>query len=71
MKAFLIGLLFLTAVFIVAGIGFLIFPLLLVLAFILRIVVSIALVVFAVWLLGRFIIFIWGKINVQGKNQGF
>jgi len=62
MKAFLIGLLFLTAVFIIAGIGFLLFPLLLVLAFILRLVLGFVLVIFAVWLLGRFVIFIWGKI---------
>jgi len=63
MKAFFIGLLFLTAVFIVAGIGFLLFPLLLVLAFILRVVISFALVIFAVWLLGKFIIFMWGKVG--------
>ena len=63
MKAFLVGLVFLTAVSLLAALGVLIFPLLLVLAWVLRAVVAFLLIIAAIWLLGRFIIFVWEKIK--------
>lgn len=62
MKAFLIGLLFLIAVCVLAGIGFLIFPFLIVLALFLRLIMILLLSVLAIWLLGKFIIFVWEKM---------
>lgn len=63
MKAFFIGLLFLIAVTLLAGVGFLLSPLLLVMAFFLRIVIIFLLIILAIWLLGKFIIFIWEKMD--------
>jgi len=62
MKAFAVGLIFLIAVSLLAGMGILLFPLIVVLDFFLRIILAIFFVVFAVWLLGKFIIFIWAKL---------
>lgn len=62
MKAFAIGLIFLIAVSLLAGMGILLFPLIVVLDFFLRIILAIFFVIFAIWLLGKFIIFIWTKI---------
>ena len=63
MKAFLAGLLFLVAVLVLTGVGLLLLPLLLVLTFFLRIFVGFFLVLFAIWLLGKFIIFVWESLN--------
>lgn len=62
MKAFLAGLIFLIAVSIFAGIGILLFPLLIALALVLRLVMVIMFLLLVIWLLGKFIIFIWEKI---------
>jgi len=62
MKAFFIGLIFLMATGLLSGIGILLFPLVIVLGFFLRILLALIFVVFATWLLGKFIIFIWGVI---------
>jgi len=62
MKAFLAGLVFLIAVGVMAGIGMLLFPILLVLAFFLRIFVGFILIIFAIWALGKFIIYVWSCI---------
>ena len=62
MKAFAIGLIFLIAVSILAGIGILLFPLIIVLGFFLRIVLVLLFVIFCIWLLGKFIIFVWESI---------
>ena len=67
MKAFLVGLLFLCAVLVLMGVGFLLLPLLLVLTFFLRIAVGLALVLFAVWLLGKFILFLWQAMDKKSK----
>ena len=67
MKEFLIGLVFLIVLLILAGIGTLLMPLLLVLTLALRVLVSIILVIFAIWLLGKGIIFFWEKIS--NKNN--
>ena len=62
MKAFLVGLIFLIATALLAGIGILLFPFFLLLAFALRMLAMGALVILAVWLLGTFIIFFWEKV---------
>ncbi|MCX5657633.1 MAG: hypothetical protein NTZ48_05370 [Candidatus Omnitrophica bacterium] len=62
MKAFAIGLIFLIAVSILSGIGILFFPLVIVFGFFLKIILSLLFVIFSIWLLGKFIIFIWEKI---------
>jgi hypothetical protein len=63
MKAFLVGLIFLVAVGVLAGVGVLIFPLLLLLAWVLRLILCFGLVILAVWLLGKFIIWAWEKVK--------
>jgi hypothetical protein len=59
MRAFLIGLLFIIAVAVLSGIGILLYPFLLVLGVFFRLALGFILVIFAIWLLGTFIIFIW------------
>lgn len=63
MKAFLVGLLFIIAVSLLSVFGVLLYPLLLLLTFMLRIIIGIALVIFAIWLLGKFIIFVWERLS--------
>jgi hypothetical protein len=63
MKAFLVGLVFLAAVSLLAAAGVLIFPLFVVMAWVLRAVVVFLLIIAAIWLLGKFIIFAWEKIK--------
>lgn len=66
MKAFFIGLIFLISAVLLAGLGVLLFPLLLVLGIFLRIAVYFILVIFAVWLLGKLIIMAWEAIRGRG-----
>jgi hypothetical protein len=63
MKAFLVGLLFLIAASVLITLGCLLFPIFLLLGLLLRIVFVIAFGFFAIWLLGKLIIFIWGKLE--------
>jgi len=63
MKAFFVGFLFLICVFILGGIGILLFPLLLVMAWFLRLIFAFIFIIFAIWLLGKFIIFVWEKLK--------
>lgn len=63
MKAFLAGLIFLLAVSILVGIGVLLFPFMILLAFLLRLILGFFLVIFTIWLLGKFIIFVWEKLK--------
>ncbi|MFZ5799909.1 MAG: hypothetical protein ACOY3D_00800 [Candidatus Omnitrophota bacterium] len=63
MRAFLVGLLFLFAALLLSGIGVLLYPFLIVLAFFLRLIISLSLVIFAIWLLGRFIIWVWESLR--------
>ena len=63
MKAFLIGLITVIAVAILAGLGFLLSPLLIVLVWFLRWIVIFLLVLFAIWFLGKFIMFVWEKLR--------
>jgi hypothetical protein len=63
MKAFLIGLIFLIAVSIFTGIGIFLSPFLLIFAWIVRLIIGFLLIILAIWLLGKFIIFIWENIK--------
>ena len=63
MKAFLVGFLFLILVAVFTGIGFLLFPLLIAMVLFLRVIFIAILVLLAIWLLGRLIIFAWEKIK--------
>jgi uncharacterized membrane protein (DUF106 family) len=67
MKEFLIGLIFIIGVLVLAGLGFLLYPFLLILGFVFRIFVVTALTIFFVWLLGKFIIFVWESLKKQPK----
>jgi hypothetical protein len=64
MRAFLIGLAFLIAIVVLVGIGILLSPLLIALGFFLRSIFAFLFLIFAIWLLGKFIIFIWGKLKI-------
>lgn len=68
MKAFLVGLLFLIAASVLIIAGCLLFPLFLLLGLLLRIVFVMVFGFFAIWLLGKLIIFIWGRLN-QGESR--
>jgi len=61
MKAFLVGLLFLFIVAVLAGMGVLLFPFLLVLGWIVRVILIAVLLILAVWLLGKLILYIRKK----------
>ena len=63
MKAFLVGLVFLIAVVLLSSIGILFFPLLIAMVWFLRLILIGAFVIFAIWLLGKFIIWVWGKLK--------
>ena len=63
MKEFFVGLLFLIAVVILTGVGFLLLPFLLILTVFLRIFVGFLLVIFAIWLLGKLIVLLWEFLN--------
>ncbi|OGW76883.1 MAG: hypothetical protein A3I73_06455 [Omnitrophica bacterium RIFCSPLOWO2_02_FULL_45_16] len=63
MKEFLIGLSVLIVFFFFAGIGILLFPVFLVMFWLLRIVLGFALVLAAIWLLGKLVILVWEKIK--------
>jgi hypothetical protein len=62
MKAFFIGLIFIIAAAMLSGIGLLLFPLFIVLGVFLKVILALFFVLFAIWLLGKFIIFIWDKL---------
>ncbi len=63
MKEFLVGLLFLIAVLIFTGLGILLFPLLLVLTFFFRIAIGFLLILLSIWLLGKFIVWVWESLR--------
>ncbi len=80
MKAFLVGLAFLIVVMLIAGVGallvvllkVLLFPLLLVLGIagiVLCIALSILLVIFAIWLLGKIVILAWNALRSKQKSK--
>lgn len=59
MKDFLVGLIFIIAVLFLSGIGFLLLPLMLVMGFLIRVILSIIFVILCIWFLGKFIIFVF------------
>jgi len=63
MKAFLTGLLFLFIVAVLAGMGVLLFPFLLVLGWIVRVILIVVLLILAVWLLGKLVLYIRKKMR--------
>jgi hypothetical protein len=63
MKEFLVGLLFLTAVFLFAGVAFLLYPFIVVLGILLRFIIICAFFVFVIWLLGKMIILLWKRLK--------
>ncbi len=67
MRAFLIGVIFLIAVAIITGLGYLLIPFILVLGLFLRFILLIVLGILAVWCLGKFIIFVWRAL--KGKQE--
>ena len=69
MKAFLIGLIFLISVFVLAGIGLLLYPFVSILAILLYFVAVIAFVIFAIWLLGKLIILVWESLRPKRDEQ--
>ena len=68
MKAFLVGFIFLVAVGMLSGVGLLLFPLVIVLGLFLRVIISFLFLLFSIWLLGKFIIFVWEKISGRKCN---
>ena len=56
MKEFFVGLLVIVAAFVLAGLGVLLFPFLLVLGLALRILVIIAMALLAIWLVGKLVL---------------
>ncbi|MBN3039367.1 MAG: hypothetical protein JW869_08140 [Candidatus Omnitrophica bacterium] len=63
MKAFLVGLVALIAASLFFWLGMLLFPLLVVLGLVVRILIVVVLLGFAIWLLGKFIIYAWQKVK--------
>ncbi len=63
MKAFVVGLLFLLVVSILAGVGFLLLPFLLLLTIFLRVLIGFSLILFAIWLLGKLILWGWKTLK--------
>lgn len=61
MKAFFVGLLFLFFVTVFAALGFLLFPLFIVIGVGLKVLLGLGFVLLCIWLLGKIIIFIWDK----------
>ncbi|MGI6240339.1 MAG: hypothetical protein BWY42_01226 [Candidatus Omnitrophica bacterium ADurb.Bin277] len=56
MKAFLVGLLVILGVSLLAGLGVLLFPFLLVLGFAIRILVLVLICLFSIWLVGKLVL---------------
>ena len=69
MKAFFVGLMFLILTFLLAGVGILLFPFMIVLGVALRIVIMLILVIFAIWLLGKLIILVWESLRPKRDKQ--
>ena len=69
MKEFLVGLIFLFGVLVLSVLGILLLPLLLLMTFALRVVFGIFLFLFAIWLLGKFILWVWDQMSPKPKNE--
>lgn len=64
LKEFWVGLLFLGAAALFIMFWFLFFPLLMLMGLILRFLFITLFMIFAIWLLGKLVIFIWRKIKI-------
>lgn len=69
MKEFLVGLIFILSALLLSGLGLLLYPFLLILGFTFRIFMIIVLAIFFVWLLGKFIIFVWESLKKGSQSQ--
>lgn len=69
MKAFFIGLVTLIIVIIMGTIGTLLYPFFIVLGLLFRVILSFLLFIFAIWLLGKLILFIWEKLFKEQKGK--
>jgi len=63
MKAFLVGFIFFTAVLALAGIAMLLFPVFIIMALIFKVLLGLVFLLFSIWLLGKFIIFVWENMR--------
>ncbi|MBN2120806.1 MAG: hypothetical protein JW734_07115 [Candidatus Omnitrophica bacterium] len=63
MKAFFVGLLVLIAMALLSGIGILLFPVFVALTLVVRLFLMVALVILGIWLLGKFVIYIWESLK--------
>ena len=69
MRAFIVGLIFLIGAAVLAAIGILLMPLLLVMAFFLRVLVGAFLILFGIWFLGKLILWILEKFNSNRSKK--
>jgi hypothetical protein len=69
MKEFIIGLTFILGVLVLSGLGLLLYPFLLILGFTLRVFIALAVGIFFIWLLGKFIIFVWESLKKESETQ--
>lgn len=69
MKAFFIGLVSLIAVSLLAGVAVFLFPLVIVFGFFLKIILSLIFFIFSIWLLGKFIIFVWESFLKRSGHE--
>lgn len=63
LKEFLVGILFLAAFAVLAGLGFFLFPFIIVLSIAARLLLGLALVIGAIWLLGKCVVLLWERIR--------
>lgn len=67
MREFIIGLVFIVGVsvlsLIIAGLGFLLFPLIIVMAALLRVAIVLIFAIACIWLIGRFVIWIFESLQ--------
>ena len=66
MKEFFIGLLVILVLMLLSAAGFMLFPLIIVLGIFLRYLISVALFIFAVWLIGK--VTLWGIEQMKKKS---
>ena len=67
MKEFFVGLLVLVMLLLFSIVGFLLLPFIIILGFVLRLIISVLLVVFAVWLVGK--VTLWGIDYLKNKEK--
>ena len=66
MKEFFIGLLVILVLMLLSAAGFMLFPLIIVLGIFLRYLISVALFIFAVWIIGK--VTLWGIEELKKKK---